>query len=135
MNLYILRWTKVIDQSWFSDSFTLIVKEPILTVVCILVRMKSFPRFWRNHPQCRNKWYLIWKPSWFSLGWNKKNQKTKIKTYFKGKLDIGGKWHLFWIVGYYWVFHIFWAWLSYEVSFISALWMVSSESWKRLHSN
>jgi hypothetical protein len=25
--------------------------------------------------------------------------------------------------------------LSYEVSFISAIWMVSSESWKRLHSN
>mgnify|MGYP006863754305 CR=1 FL=1 len=25
--------------------------------------------------------------------------------------------------------------LSYEVSFSSALWMVSSESWKRLHSN
>ena len=27
------------------------------------------------------------------------------------------------------------AWLSYEVSFISALGMVSSESWKRLYSN
>ena len=30
------------------------------TVVCILVRMKSFPRFWRNHSYCRNKWYLLW---------------------------------------------------------------------------
>ena len=27
------------------------------------------------------------------------------------------------------------AWLSYEVSFISALWMVSLESWTRLHPN
>ena len=26
-------------------------------------------------------------------------------------------------------------WLSYEVAFISALWMVSSESWKRLYLN
>ena len=26
-------------------------------------------------------------------------------------------------------------WLSYKISFISALWMVSSESWKRLHLN
>ena len=25
------------------------------TVVCILVRMRCFPRFWRNHPYCRKK--------------------------------------------------------------------------------
>ena len=31
----------------------------ISTVLCILVQMKSFPRFWRNHSLCRNKWYLI----------------------------------------------------------------------------
>ena len=47
----------------------------VCTVVCILVRMTSFPRFWRNHPYCRNRWYLIWKPSWFSLG---KKQKQNL---------------------------------------------------------
>ena len=31
---------------WLSPNFSI---QPI-TVVCILVRMKSFPRFWRNHP-------------------------------------------------------------------------------------
>ena len=29
--------------------------------------MMCFPRFWTNHSWCRNKWYLIWKPKWFSL--------------------------------------------------------------------
>ena len=52
-------------------------------VVCVIVRMKSFSWFWRDYPQYRNKRYLIWKPSWFSLGWNKnfflKNQKPKIQ--------------------------------------------------------
>ena len=43
------------------------------TVVCILVGMKSFPRFWRNHPHCRNKWYLIWTGCLFSLRWSKNN--------------------------------------------------------------
>ena len=33
--------------------------------------MKSFSRFWRNNLLCRNIRYLIWKPSLFSLGWNK----------------------------------------------------------------
>ena len=42
-----------------------------LTVVCILVWMTSFPRFWRNHPYCRNKWYLIWTSCLFSLRWSK----------------------------------------------------------------
>ena len=53
----------------------------IITVVCILVRMKSFPRFWRNHPYCRNKWYLIWTGCLFSLRWSKKHcfSKKKIK--------------------------------------------------------
>ena len=40
--------------------------------MCILVRMKSFPRFWRNHSYCRNKWYLIWTGCLFSLRWSKK---------------------------------------------------------------
>ena len=40
------------------------------TVVCILVRMKSFPRFWRNHPYYRNRWYLIWRGCLFSLKWS-----------------------------------------------------------------
>ena len=38
----------------------------LYTVVCILVWMKSFLRFWRNHPYCRNKWYLIWTGCLFS---------------------------------------------------------------------
>ena len=44
-------------------------------VVCILVRVKSFPRFWRNHSYCRNKWYLIWMGCLFSLRWSKKKSK------------------------------------------------------------
>ena len=56
------------------------------TVVCILVRMKSFSRFWKKHPLCRIKWYLIWNPSWFSLGKNKtKILKNPITKYQKPK--------------------------------------------------
>ena len=40
--------------------------------MCLLFRMKSFPKFWRSHPQYRKKWYLIWKPRLFSLEINKK---------------------------------------------------------------
>ena len=53
------------------------------------VRMKSFPRFWRNHPYCRNKWYLIWTGCLFSLRWSKififfekKNKNWQIKKHF-----------------------------------------------------
>ena len=42
------------------------------TVVCMLVGIKSFPRFWRNYPHSRNKWYLIWTSCLFSLRWSKK---------------------------------------------------------------
>ena len=42
------------------------------TVVCILVRMKSFLRFWRNHPWYRKKWSLLWKPLVFLIRWSKK---------------------------------------------------------------
>ena len=51
------------------------------TVVCILVRMKSFPRFWRNHPYCRNRWYLIWTRA-ACFHWDeakKKNQNGRLK--------------------------------------------------------
>ena len=57
-----------------SLSFTLMLgpcSGKQITVLCILVQMKSFPRFGRNHPYCRNKWYLIL----FSLRWSKKNKK------------------------------------------------------------
>ena len=37
------------------------------TVVCILVRTASYPRFWRNHSWCTKKWYLIWMGCFFSL--------------------------------------------------------------------
>ena len=50
----------------------------VCTVVCILVWMKSSPRFWRNHPYCRNKWYLIWTGCLFSLRWSKKNQNGRL---------------------------------------------------------
>ena len=56
------------------------------TVMCILVGMKSFPRFWRNHPYCRNKWYLIWKPLVFSLRWRKKKKKILKKKIQNGRL-------------------------------------------------
>ena len=46
--------------------------------------MKSFPRFWRNHPYCRNKWYLIWTGCLFSLRWSKKN-----KFFLKKKIQNG----------------------------------------------
>ena len=45
--------------------------NPNFTVMCILVRTASFPRFWRNHPLCRKEWYLIWKGCLFSLRWRK----------------------------------------------------------------
>ena len=49
--------------------------EPILqylsTVLCMLVRISLFSRFWRNHPYCRNKRYIICKPRWFSFRKNK----------------------------------------------------------------
>jgi hypothetical protein len=49
--------------------------EPIFkylsTVLCMLVRISLFSRFWRNHPYCRNKRYIICKPRWFSFRKNK----------------------------------------------------------------
>ncbi len=54
----------------------------LLTVMCILVGVKSFPRFWRNHQYCRNKWYLIWKPLVFSLRWSKKKKNLEKKAFF-----------------------------------------------------
>ena len=39
----------------------------------ITVRVKFFPRFWRNHLKCREKLYLIWTGCLFSLRWSKKN--------------------------------------------------------------
>ena len=51
------------------------------TVMCILVWMKSFPRFWRNHTYCRNKLYLIWMGCLFPFRWSKKKIfEEKIKT-------------------------------------------------------
>ena len=44
-------------------------------VAWILVRMKSYQRFWRNNPYCRNKWYLIWTVCLISLRWSKKKIK------------------------------------------------------------
>ena len=47
--------------------------------------MKSFPRFWRNHPYLRNKWYLIWPCCLCSLRqskrvfFEKKNQNDQFK--------------------------------------------------------
>ena len=68
------------------------------------------------------------------------------KLFQNGKLDIGGagKWQVLvfgtWFLGFSKnVCFVFpqWksSWLSYEVSFFSTRWMVSSESWKRFHSN
>ena len=100
----------------------------IPTFVWIIVGTKSFSKFWRNKlPHMKAKLIFIRMKQ-------KQNQKTKIKTYFKGKLDIG------WIFGFWFFkknFSSQWksAWLSYEVSFISVLGIVSSKSWKRLHPN
>ena len=56
-----MNFWKSIEQFWSSAK-----------VVCILIRTASFPRFWRNHPQCRkNDMYLIWTSCLFSLRWSK----------------------------------------------------------------
>ena len=60
--------------SFRDSSWLLVINWFVIgsTVVCILVGIKSFPRFWRNHPYCRNKWYLVWTGCLFSLRWRKK---------------------------------------------------------------
>ena len=88
--------------------------------------MKAFPRFWRNHPYCRNKWYLIWMGCLFSLWWSK-------LFFFFFEIGGAGKW-VFFCVGHFVFFYFISvekAAHSYEVSFISSLWMVFPESWKR----
>ena len=54
--------------------------------MCILVRMKSFLRFWRNHPYYRKKWYLIWKPLVFLIRWSKKKYFFSKKKIQNGRL-------------------------------------------------
>ena len=51
------------------------------TVVCIKVRTASFPRFWKNHPWCRNKWYLIWTGCFFHWDEAKKIQNGRLKKF------------------------------------------------------
>ena len=65
------------------------------TVVCILVRIEPFSRFWRNHPYYRNKHYLG------VFHWEKTKQ-TKFEQPNNQRP-------------------------SYQVSFFSELWMVSSD--------
>ena len=69
--------------SYFKDQT---VTQMIPTVVCILVGMKSFPRFWRNHPWCRNKWYLIWTGCFFHWDEAKKNSKWPTQKIQNGRL-------------------------------------------------
>jgi hypothetical protein len=58
------------------------------TVVCILVRSASFPRFWI----VQKKWYLIWKGCLFSLRrskflWKKKSKWPRQKTSFSSSTN------------------------------------------------
>ena len=115
---------------------------PPYTVVCILVRMKYFPRFWRYHPLFRNKWYLIWTwasfaqphilvkphkcPSNQSIFLTQGSRKFSWKTLRVGNFDQKKLLHLNENMQ---PIHI-----KYHL-FLHYVWFRLEESWKRLHPN
>ena len=59
------------------------------TVMYILVWMKSYPRFWRNHTYCRNRWYIIWTGCFFH--WDEANWDELKNKYIWIRLQTGVK--------------------------------------------
>ena len=121
INRFIVKNKEQLDEQVLDMSIIpLHIYQKIHTVVCILIRMKSFPRFWKTHPYCRNKWYLIWTGCLFSLRWSnfffleKKNQNGRLKKtsfsssansqYFFMKISWIGPWvsRIHWCKGHWW---------------------------------